>query len=281
MEWTSQKIAPRMIRTGCRNIWDAIFWVFRDYRELDTETKQENKIREKTGLEVKNNKNVVEQMDEVKAILQRDYAETEAEDDDENEMDEDTVNRRVFFSLLNMRLLETELYPYLEDFVKNRASKCEWKEVQEEWLEKSFLLAEYRVEKKMNKKGISPKKEDMEKVRDSIEQYLLNRFPSDPCSPSYDRIQQACGQMGYNVILISPSEKVLFDSLTWKDGGEDKNIDSSFMDNILILAHPDGSYESLGTFSYTKEGLQKITRIFSAESDIICYLRREMELSDS
>ena len=74
----------------------------------------------------------------------------------------------------------------------------------------------------------------------------------------------------HQLIIISPQEDVLFDSKTWGEGVSG----SDYQDVILVLAHPDHTYDSIGRLSYTKDGHQKISRLFHYDDDIVETLRK-------
>jgi hypothetical protein len=111
-------------------------------------------------------------------------------------------------------------------------------------------------------------------VRDIITSYIqkqMKRVQTDNVL-SYDDLQKACINLGNHVIIVTANDRILFDSFTWKDG----IIGSDFWDTLVILAHPDNHYDSIGRLSYTKDKHQKISRLFHYDDILIESIRKKM-----
>ena len=150
--------------------------------------------------------------------------------------------------LLPRKLVFTEVVPYIRRYVTEENTT----QLEEEVADKCFLLAEYRQEKKGG--------EPVEGLRERIASLLRSVFVA---KPSHDEMRAVVEQMGNQLIVLSPREEVLFDS-----GGD------GCRDVIIVLAHPDGSYDSVGRMSFTKDGHQKISRLFRCDDDVVEALRK-------
>ena len=251
-EWESEN-HPRLLRTGCRDVWDAIFWSMREYRDAKEEDQRKEIIRKQTRMDPYK-KICVDRMKRVQETIMEDYI----REKEERSLEE--TDRKIFFYLFPHRLLDSELFPYMDEFIE-QAENVDWSKVQEEMVEKSLLLGEYRLHKK--KMDV-----DMVEIAPRIEAYLRTQMGAFEDRVSYDLIWEACMMMDYHVMIISSDETLLFDSHTWKEGIPE----SDFRERIVVLAHADGRYESIGTYSYTKDNHQKISRLFGHDDDFICAL---------
>jgi hypothetical protein len=252
-EWESVN-HPRLLRTGCTDVWDAIFWSIREYRDADTPRRLEL-IRKYTRMDPQKRMSV----ERIKRVCEDILRDSQEEEDEENENED----RDMFFSLFSRRLLETELFPFMMEYIENESS--DWTRIREEMMDKSNLLAEYRLKKLAKKTGGST---TIEEVAPMIKRYLGSRFDTEAGAVSYDTIWEACLMLDYHVLILSSEEKLLFDSYTWKEIPE-----SDFRECIIILSHVEGGYESIGVYSFTKDNHQKISRLFGHDDELVMALR--------
>lgn len=245
-EWKNT-MGGNWVRTGCDGLWDAVLLAFREYRETSD---QKNMIQEKTGISKQTPSS--EWVNDLYRKLQEASLEKE---DGTNEKD------HVFFKLIPLRLFSAEIIPYLQKFMAdNRGASLE--EVMEEVADKCLLLGEYR----QTKKKIPMSEEEIKThIRTFLEKMMRQ---TQKCS--YDVVVEAMNRLEHHVIMISPKENVVFDSKLWKDGMEG----GEYRDVILVMVHPDGTYDSLGRLSYTKDGHQKISRLFNYDDPVIELLRK-------
>lgn len=254
-EWEAQS-HPRLLRTGCHDVWDAIFWSIREYRDA-SEEQRKKMIKKQTRIDPYK-RACADQMKRTQDNIMEDYLR------EKQARSEEDTDRKIFFSLFPHRLLESELFPYLDEFIE-QTEDVVWDRVREELVEKALLLGEYRIQKK--KLDV-----DMKEIAPGIESYLRAQMTSSE-HVSYDLIWEACMMMDYHVMIISSEEKLLFDSHTWKDGIPE----SDFRERIVVLAHADGRYESIGAYSFTKDHHQKISRLFGHDDDFICLLQNNKQ----
>lgn len=248
-------IDPRWVRTGCTGLWDAVFMAFRDYRDAVPQT-QADMIKERSMVPMENDfQDLPQRMEDF--IYRREF------DDDEQEELAEAVE--FYRSLISNRLFRAELLPYMVSFIRDSPHvnlEC----IRAEAYDKSVLLGEYRLKKKKNHEGVE--------VDDITKQFqiVISSFFTEAGAPvSYDVLQQACKNMEYHVIIMSPQLRVVFDSKTWGNGIDD----AEFNDVIVLLAHPGGNYDSVGRMSYTKDGNQKISRLFHYDDEVIHFLRNK------
>lgn len=240
-EWKSG-IDDRWLRTGCHDMWDAVFIAFRDYRDAPP-TVQKEMIMERTKIQCPS------LQEWVSRLYQKLVEEKSVNPDDHDD-------KTLFFKLLPLRLLSSEILPYIERYMEENP-KCSLEDIKHEIEDKCRLLAEYRQQKK----GY-----DVQGLKERVQQYLLGVYKKIQHIP-YDEIQTAMGHVGYDLIIISPHEKVLFDTKTEKNGDD-------YQDVVIILSHPDGSFDSIGRQTYTKDGHQKISRLFHYDDEAVDILRR-------
>lgn len=232
-EW-KPSLNDHWIRTGCRDLWDAVFLAFRDYRD-GSPSRQWEIIQEKTQWGSSK-----EWVSSFYKILQ-----SEHESKDEQEI------TGAFFYLLPLKLIKTELVPYLLNYMEEMRTM---EQFQEEILDKCLLLVKYRQKKK------NWEDENLEtQVREYL-QGILKRIQFI----SYEDVRKGMFHLEHQLIILSTEEKVLFDT---------KTEDSIYQDVLLVLAHPDGTYDSIGRLSYTKDGNQKISRLFHYDDPMIEALR--------
>lgn len=196
-------------------------------------------IREKTKMEA----------DDSTAAVTVEWVDTfhrRLEEKSRNDMD-------VFFHVLPMHLLSSELVPYLTQHIEKNSPSG--KDIRHEVLDKCLLLGEYR----RTKKRMDMSADDM---RCLITEHVDALFEK---AVSYDDIQQAMLNMEHRLLILSPEEDLLFDSKTWGEGLE--GVD--YQDVLMVMAHPDGSYDSVGRMSHTKDNNQKITRIFHYDDPVV------------
>lgn len=242
-EWQSN-IDSRWVRTGCNNIWDAIFVAFREYRDVSPDLQQEI-ILTRTKVQPLNSSNFIKRL-----------AEKLYEDNDDNE------TRKIYCKLLPKKTFYSELEPYLLQFLSKNDDRTA---LRNEIIEKSIMLCEYRYEKK---KSSWEQELDISEIVNNVLTSIFSDMELNHVS--YNEIQIGCKHMEYHVIIITPSEKVLFDSRTWGKGIPD----SEYNDVIIVLAHPDGHYDSIGRLSPTKDGNQKISRLFHYDDEAVYFLRK-------
>lgn len=243
-EWKAQNLGGNWVRTGCDGLWDAIMLAFREYREAPD---QKSMIRDKTGIPEQTPSS------EWLSDLYTDLYEASLQKNDEN--------MKLFFKLIPLRLFSSEIIPYIQKFMYD-APDASMEDVMEEVVDKCLLLAEYRQTKK---------KVDLEteQVKTHVRAFLENVMRKSQ-QFSYDVVGEAMNRLEHHVIMISPKETVLFDSKLWKNG----TTDGQYRDVILVMAHPDGSYDSIGRLSYTKDGHQKISRLFNYDDGVVEMLRK-------
>jgi hypothetical protein len=247
-EWKTA-MDDHWIRTGCSDLWDAVFIAFREYRDAAPST-QTAMIKDRTKVDNCPTEGWV-------GALHQRFQEKHKDRGDGDE------NEKLFFQLLPLKLFTTEMVPYIQNYISHNAGLT-MEQVHEEIIDKCKILAEYRQQKK--KLEIPP-----EQLENVVCDYLRNNVLKGLEQISYDSIQEAMTNIEHQLIIISPQEKVLFDSKTWGegiDGGE-------YQDVIIVLAHPDNTYDSIGRISYTKDNHQKISRLFHYDDDIIENLRKQ------
>lgn len=242
-EWNAETDA-RWIRTGCHDIWDAIFMAFRDYREATPE-QQHAIIQNKTKTTCRVQLSSI--IDDIPNYI---YVE------DDNEL------RYIYRELVPSKVFHSELIPYLNSYVKPDMIDDD---IIHETIEKSVLLGEYRYKKKKKHQLL-----DDINVSECFNTFLKSVFEElRTRKVSYDIVQQVAVSMEYHVIIVSPNEKVLFDSKTWNKGIED----ADYNDVIIIMETPSGKYESIGRISSTKDGHQKVSRLFHYDDVAVQKLR--------
>lgn len=161
-------------------------------------------------------------------------------------------NDELVAKLLPRRLMVSQVIPY----VQNNLMGGTLAGLEEEVADKCFLLVEYRQEKK----GVAP----VEGLRDRVRAFLEPAFCLLRSSlADYGQVGAAMGKLGAQLIVVTPQEGVLFDS----GGGGD-------LDVVIVLAHPDGTFDSVGRVSHTKDGHQKISRLFRCDDEVVEMLRR-------
>lgn len=241
-EWKST-LDDHWIRTGGHDLWDAVFMAFRDYRDASPSSQMEM-IRQKTG---------IRQQQPSQGWVDVFY---------EKMSDASAVDKEGFFYLIPLRMISSEIIPYTKKFIAEN-NEIGMDQLQEEIIDKCILLAEYRQQKKNIQKTTSD-------IQDDVKGFLTTIFKS--MQPfSYDEIQEAMVNIGNQLIMISPQQEILFDSKTWKDGMED----GEYQDVIIVLSHPDGTCDSVGRYSFTKDGHQKISRLFHYDDDVVDALRKK------
>lgn len=242
-EWKSN-LDDHWIRTGGHDLWDAVFMAFRDYRDASPSSQTEM-IRARTGLHPRPSHGWVD-------VFYQKVVDASASVD----------NDGFFFNLLPLRMVSSEIIPYTKNFITENTD-LEIDQLEEEVMDKCLLLAEYRQQKKNIQKTA-------DEVREEVVGFLTNIFKS--IQPfSYDEVQQAMVEIGHQLIIISPQQDILFDSKTWKDGVEG----GDYQDVVIVLSHPDGTYDSVGRYSFTKDGHQKISRLFHYDDDVVDALRKK------
>lgn len=242
----------RWVRTGCNHVWDALMWPFREYREM-TPPQQRVLIRQRLG---------VEQQEKTPHQLAKEFMDLLAE---EKNSKTDDDNKKIFYSFVPRRLQQSELVPHIFDMILSNPD-IEWDTVRREITDVSLQIAAHRLEKKFNDEA------SIDEIRPFILKFLDSVFDRISIQPviGYDAIATACKNAGIHAIFLSASESILFDSLTWNPDGEQDR----YRDVVIVLSHPDGHYESIGRSSLTKDGNQKISRIFSYNDDTIVTLRK-------
>jgi hypothetical protein len=246
-EWKTA-VDDHWIRTGCHDLWDAVFIAFREYREATPST-QVDMIKNKTQIDPSPSEEWLQ------AFYQR-YQEKYV---DRSQAD---ASQRIFFQLLPLKLFSSEMIPYIQNFIQQNQSMT-IEQLHDEIIDKCVILADYRQKKKHLDMPL-------EHVRQLIHDYLSNVLFKDILLFSYDKIQEAMANLEHQLIIISPQEEILFDSRTWGEGVSGGN----YQDVIIVLAHPDNTYDSIGRLSYTKDGHQKISRLFHYDDDIVETLRK-------
>jgi len=246
-EWKTA-VDDHWIRTGCHDLWDAVFIAFREYRDA-TPSAQADMIKKKTQI---NPSPSEEWLHAFYKRFQEKYV-------DRADMD---ASQRMFFQLLPLKLFSSEMMPYLQKYIQDHPD-ITMEQFHVEIIDKCVILADYR----QNKKHLDML---MEQVRQLVGEYLSDVLFKDLLQFSYDKIQEAMANLEHQLIIISPQEEILFDSKTWGEGVSS----GDYQDVILVLAHPDNTYDSIGRLSYTKDGHQKISRLFHYDDDIVETLRK-------
>jgi len=243
-EWKTA-VDDHWIRTGCHDLWDAVFIAFREYRDASPSSQKEM-IRSRANIDISPSGEWVD------GFFEKLKESHEDRRDDEHQ--------KTFFYLLPLKLISSEIIPYIQNYIDGNSPTME--QLHEEIIEKCLILADYRQKKKNFQ---MPNEEMRQLVSDCLET-IFNRIEMF----SYDTIQQAMANLEHQLIIISPQENILFDSKLWGEGVEG----GDYQDVIIVLAHPDGTYDSIGRLSYTKDGHQKISRLFHYDDDIVEALRK-------
>lgn len=237
-----------LMRTGATDVWDAIFTCFVDYRNADPEHKIQL-LRDKGVSASVPQPRVSDWIQSFRDVL---YLKHQTNNKD--------FDYKLFFKLLSLRFLELELMTFLaETLLDDTTEETFRKEV----IEKTNMLAEYRLKKKA-------KEFKMEDVQDSIDRVLddlLNETfgPILPC----EEIQQLSETIGYSVLCIDQEGRILFDSCKFEDES---------CETIIICRLPDG-FESIGRFSLTKDGHKRLSRLFSSGDKFLVKLREVADLN--
>lgn len=245
-EWKNS-LGGNWVRTGCDGLWDAVLLAFREYRETSD---QKSMIKDKTGISKQGPS--LEWLTDLSTEL---YEASLDKGDETNE------NKNVFFKLIPLRLFSSEIIPYTQQFMTDNPGAT-LEKVMEEVIDKCILLAQYR----QTKKKIQLSEEEI----NTHIRTVLKKMVRQTQKCSYHVVVEAMNRLEHHVIMISPNEKVLFDSKLWKEGMEG----GEYRDVILVMAHPDGTYDSIGRLSYTKDGHQKISRLFNYDDAVIEFLRK-------
>jgi len=243
-EWSSPA-EPCWMRTGCENIWDAILWAYKDYRE-STPPQRLVIQRQRLGEEVSLERPTGDALYEVIQIMQTD--------------DNDSDDKKIFHTFIPPRVQKTQLATLVERTLNETDNTHSLKDV---LITNSVLLAGERINKKFNSGEFS-----VDEIRPYLETYIKNTLQNldlEQKNVSFDILRKVCKDVGFNLLLIAPNERVLFDS---QDGRKNE------METIVVLAHPTGSYDSLGRFSFTRDGSKKIARLFPPDDDVITALRQ-------
>lgn len=245
-EWISCSLDPHLMRTGSQDLWDAIFVCFAKYRNAPVDEKEE--FKQDHGA-ICTEKESSEFLPSFREKLYQQYKEQE------------DTNTKIFFQLLSLRFLELELFPYLQGWVQENTPTLE--EFQQEVVDKTLLLAEHRLRKKA--KGIEFS--DVEESLRSVLQILL-----EPSSSSFDlseALLPVAQKIRHHILCLSPNEEVLFDTLS-------ELSDQTFTDTIIILNIEKDEFESIGRYSFTREGTKKLSRIFSIEDPLLLKCRKHL-----
>lgn len=246
-EWKNN-LGGNWVRTGCDGLWDAVLLAFREYRETSDQKKM---IKDKTGISKQ----------EPSSEWLTDFYSKLREASFDKEEDEMNENKNIFFKLIPLRLFSSEIIPYTQQFMTDNPS-ASLEKVMEEVVDKCLLLAQYR----QTKKKIQLSEEEI----NTHVRMFLEKIVRQTQKCSYDVVVEAMNRLEHHIIMISPKENVLFDSKLWKEGMEG----GEYRDVILVMAHPDGTYDSIGRLSYTKDGHQKISRLFNYDDTVIELLRK-------
>lgn len=243
-EW--KVFSDHWVRTGCTGLWDAVFIAFRDYRDASS-SRRLKILQEKTKLDFPPNEEWVTTFFKT---LQDDYSMEEDEDDIKTN----------FFYFLPLKLIVSEILPYTLKFIEKYNEEDNDRgmtPIYEEIIDKCLVLAKYRQKKKALNQ--------VEDLEHQFRDYLTRIFKKTQLF-TYEDICKGMVNIEHQLIIISTEEKVLFDSKKWADAGE-------YQDVIIVLAHPDGTYDSIGRLSYTKDGNQKISRLFHYDDHVVEFLR--------
>jgi len=247
-EWSSPA-EPCWMRTGCENIWDAILWAYKDYRE-STPPQRLVIQRQRLGEEVVFERPTGDVLHEVIQIMQSD--------------DNDSDDKKIFHTFIPPRVQKTRLATLVERTMNETDDNHS---MEDALITNSILLAGERINKKFNSGEFS-----VDDIRPYLENYVKNTLQNlemDQKNVSFDILRKVCKDVGFDLLLIAPNERVLFDS-----HGSLDNSKNNKQETIIVLAHPDGSYDSLGRFSFTRDGSKKITRLFPPDDDVIISLRQ-------
>lgn len=241
-DWATS-LDPQLMRTGCKNLWDAVFMCFANYRNL-SEEEQLRMIEEKGVIIKSSEKNVKDWVEKFRFLL---YETSKNQDDPDN---------KLFFTLLSLRFLELELFPFLHESIPEDISK---KSFQQEIEEKVLLLAEYRLKKKAKEFNLS----DVEESIHIILEKIFTQLWEDPL-PEGD-LNNVSKNLGVHILCISSDQTILFDSF-------EKNTEI-FQENIVVLVH-ENSFDSVGRCTTTRNGHKKLSRLFGYEDPFIVALRK-------
>jgi hypothetical protein len=240
-EWKSGTDS-HWVRTGCSGLWDAVLTAFRDYRDAPPASQLEM-IRERTGLAPP------QPSEEWVGAFHEKLKEGAAD------------REEVFFHILPKKLLSQEIIPYMQRYIQETPN-LGMGQLHEEIVDKCFVLAEYR----QTKKNLPYTTEEL---RDLVRGFLHKLF-REMDQITQEDIQQAMERLEHQLVLLTPQEKVLFAT---------QNPDGGYQDVVLVLAHPDNTYDSIGRISYTKDGHQKISRLFHYDDEAVEALRKNLEIN--
>lgn len=249
-EWEGNTLDEHLMRSGCVDLWDAVFTSFSWYRELKTREKQQAEIQKRLGDMTGELKDWVNRVRN--ELYYRHTQSIESEDTD----------LKIFFNLFSLKILEASFLPFLRElnpeFTKDQF--CE------ETRKAVLSIAEYRLKKKARDVSFDEVKDPVLRV---FEEILKAAFDQSRGDIPDEYLIKAGEELEHNLILISPEEKVLFDT-------RQLIPDSEFWDNILVLVLPTG-YESIGRISFTRDGHKKLSRIFPFDDPVIVHLRSHLK----
>jgi hypothetical protein len=254
VEWESLN-EPCWMRTGSEDIWDAIMWAYKDYRDASADERRVL-MRQRLGC--------IPQPRPLSDLLAQVMEAIETDEDD------DSDERKIFFTFVPPKVQKTDLAASCSEYIRARPDVTTWDMVEKYIVETCSSLAETTRRARFDSREVS-----LCDIQPFIELFLRRVFSTLDHTPrvDYDHLNHVCRQAHIHVVVLSPSERILFDSLTW---GNDAVRDLQ-RDVILVLSHPDGSYDSIGRYSYTKDGSKKICRLFSPDDDVIATLRHSQK----
>lgn len=238
--WETE-LDSNLMRTGCKDIWDAVFTCFTNYRNA-TEDEKKQILSEKQAY-ISKKENVEDWINSFRSVL---YATTGRKDND----------TEIFFNLLSLRFIEKELLKYLYTSLPPETTK---EQFCEEVLDKTLLLAEYRLKKKANEFTLEDVQDSIEHVvKDVLEEALESPLPIDD-------LYRVSKNIGYHIVLINGDGDILFDSKEEDD----------YLETILVLVLENG-YESLGRYSVIKGNQKKLSRLFPCDDPLLEKLRSDL-----
>jgi len=251
-EWGTD-MEPCWMRTGCLGLLDAIMWSYRDYRDASHED-QVLLLEKRLGGQPPK-KEVYDLLHDVCNSISSDPSQTD--------------EKQMFHTFIPSKIQNKILFPYCIDHIKKNTNVV-WEEVMKLFIEKAVDLADETRRLKFEEENIQ-----LDEIEPYIRQYVSSICSDINHTPriDYTTLHKLCAKADIDVIILSPVEKVLFDSFTW-DVKSYQDADDATCDVIVVLAHTDG-YDSLGRYSFTKDGSKKVSRIFSPDDDTILALRRQ------
>jgi len=237
---------PNQIRIGAQDKNDAICQPFAVYRNADPE-EQKRFQTERVIVSTREPLTCEQKMEQLKKILLGQSSLPGGGSEDQEQ---------VFQNVLSPRIVETKILPELE-----RTVGKDWKDVATQVKKQCVEVGKRRLYKIMGEKEKEIQEIMSELFLPYLDTILSQVSPEQEGEKEMSHLSKTAQRLEHDIILLTPEEKVLFDSHL------------EFPHVVLVLAHPDGRYDSIGRRSYLKDGKQKISRIFDSQDPFILYLR--------